>query len=83
MAALDTDEVAVLVADLRLFARAINSAYGSQAAWDLLNQYRGLESAPKESNLSKALKHAHKRVLGYIAEAENDDEPIEDIEVPG
>jgi hypothetical protein len=79
MAALDSDEVPVLVADLRMIARAINGAYGAQAAWDLLNQYRGLESAPKQSNLSKALTSAHKRVLGYIAEAE-EEEPIEEPE---
>lgn len=76
MAALDTDEVPVLVADLRRVMRALNSAYTAQAAWDLLSDQRAMASAPKASSLTKALQQAHDRVAGYIAEADNDDEPI-------
>lgn len=74
------DEVAVRVADLRLIDRALNAAYGAQAAWDLLNQYRGLDTVPKPSNLSKALMSARDRVNGYIDaanEEETDEEKIE------
>jgi hypothetical protein len=75
----NTDEVAVLAADLRKFARALNAAYGQSAAWDILNQYRNMDATPRESNLSKALKAAHNRALGYIEEAEKET-PIGDVE---
>lgn len=73
----DTDEILVLVADLRLIARALNGAYGAQAAWDLLNQYRGLDTNPKPSNLSKALTGAHDRVVGYLEETDMEENPDE------
>lgn len=77
MAVRDTDEVPVLLADLRMFLRAVNAAANSQAAWDLLNQYRGMDTVVKESNLSKALSRARERIEGYITDIE-DDEPEEE-----
>ncbi len=69
----DTDEIPVLVTDLRLFIRAFNAAYGSVAAWDLLEQYRQMAERPHKSNLQKALTTAHDRAQGYITEAEKRD----------
>jgi hypothetical protein len=57
-----------------MFLRAVNAAYGAQAAWDLLNQYRSMHSSVKESNLSKSLTNARERIEGYIEEATRVDE---------
>lgn len=75
MEAEDTDEIAVLVVDLRMIARALNAAYGSQASWDLLEQYRGMAETTRKSNLSRALEKSYNRVLGYIKEAEKEELP--------
>lgn len=75
----DTDEVSVLIVDLRMVARALNAAYGSQASWDLLEQYRGMAEAPRKSNLSRALETAHNRVVGYIKDIETNDDTEEEI----
>lgn len=66
----DTDEVPVLVADLKLIERALSAAYGTATAWDLLNQYRELAGRPKKSALATALQNANGRVQGYLAEAD-------------
>lgn len=80
----DTDEIPVLVTDLRMVLRALNAAYGSQAAWDLLEQYRGMAEVPRKSNLARALEGAYNRVHGYITEAEKDNPgPIKSVTTTG
>ncbi len=70
----DIDEIPVLVADLRMILRAVNSAYGAQAAWDLVHQYRGMGEGPEQpSTLTTSLERARNRVQGYLSEAEKEE----------
>lgn len=69
----DTDSVEVLAADLRLIDRALEAAYVTQAAWDLIDQQRQMGSQQRESNGTRAVQKARDRVRGYIAEAEEDE----------
>jgi hypothetical protein len=56
----DTDTIPVLVADLRLIARALEGAHTANSARDIENQARRLDFRARPSNLTSALNRALK-----------------------
>lgn len=70
----ETDAVEVLAVDLRLILRALEAAFVTQAAWDLIDQQRQMADTQRESNGTRAIGKARDRVRGYLEEAEKEND---------